>query len=152
MQSTVPGDIDDYLLVYAPNSGQQQCTLAAQERVAKEVQQAMWHHEVVLGRRLNVVGDLNFTHLGERKLRSRAKDRDVGEVVEQAVGLQRVANLRDSETRIAKATYLAGHPVDVEAELARREERPVRTTAELDLRRFPETKRKSEEKGKFKGG
>ena len=117
------GDIDDYLLVYAPNSGSKERTLPDFQRVAEEVHKARMHHKLTTGRRLNVIGDLNFSLAEERFMRNGSTKKPVHEVVEGIVGRQRVANVRASEERIGKQTFLAEAPIDVEATMARREKR-----------------------------
>jgi len=133
VEAATPGDIDDYMFVYAPNSGTRGQTMEAQRLMAEAIERAM-RYATARGRRLNVLGDLNFSHKEDRRMKH---DHNISpqDILKEA-GLPDTPGIRDEETKIAKETYLATQAVDMEKEWAKRNKRTCRTTTELDFRQL----------------
>ena len=55
------GDIDDYMFIYAPNSGDDGLAMRAQAQMAQEIQRALYYSQQ-RNLQLNVIGDANFSH------------------------------------------------------------------------------------------
>ena len=133
LRAQQPGDITDYMIIYAPNSGQDNRTLTAQGRIGQQVKHMQQYWREVLGRDLHLIGDLNYSLQGEAKVRHHP-EQDAATEISRVGGTQGLPSMRPLELANAERTYLADDPIDVESELAKRQSRGVRHTAQIDLK------------------